>query len=167
MTVKLVVPVYIVAMAWILLLSPTIGVINTVLMSLFRLETAPLSIYGVDRMAFVQGLSLASVAYFMLSGVFRAMDATLEEAAHVAGVSTLRTFWRVNLPLACTGLLGAIIYIFMIGMGSFEVPAIIGAPQGVYVLATEIYRASGQTPGCRSTTWRRPSARCCCSPAWC
>ena len=147
MTVKLVMPVYIVAMAWILLLSPTIGVINTVLMSLFRLETAPLSIYGVAGMAFVQGLSLASVAYFMLSGVFRAMDATLEEAAHVAGVSTLRTFWRVNLPLAWPGLLGAIIYIFMIGMGSFEVPAIIGAPQGVYVLATEIYRAVSPDAG--------------------
>lgn len=147
MTVKLVMPVYIVAMAWILLLSPTIGVINIVLMGLLGLETAPFTIYGVAGMAFVQGLSLASVAYFMMSGVFRAMDATLEEAAHVAGVSKLRTFWRVNLPLAWPGLLGAIIYIFMIGMGSFEVPAIIGAPQGVYVLSTEIYRAVSPDAG--------------------
>ena len=142
MTVKLVMPVYITAMAWILLLSPKIGLINSLLMGAFRLNDAPFSIYSLGGMALIQGLSLASVSFFLLTAVFRSMDSTLEEASQASGVSRLKTFLRVDLPLARPGLLGAAIYVFMIGLGAFEVPAIIGLPQKIFVLSTEIFNAT-------------------------
>ena len=45
------------------------------------------------------------------------------------------------------GLLGAAVYIFMIGMGSFEVPAIIGLPQRIYVLSTDLYTSVNPDAG--------------------
>jgi iron(III) transport system permease protein len=147
MTVKIVMPVYITAMAWILLLSPKIGLINSLLMGALGLDQAPFSIYSLGGMAMIQGLSLASVTFFILSAIFRAMDSTLEEAAHMSGVGMFRTFLRINLPLARPALLGAAIYVFMIGMGSFEVPAIIGLPQKIFVLSTEIYTVAAPTAG--------------------
>src|SRR5581483_808230 len=112
MTIKIVMPVYITAMAWILLLSPKIGLVNTLFMNWFGLGSAPFSIYSLGGMALIQGLSLASVSFFMLMAVFRAMDTTLEEAAQASGVGRLKTFLRVDLPLALPGLLGAAVYIF-------------------------------------------------------
>jgi len=147
MTINIVMPVYIVAMAWILLLSPKIGLINTLLMGAFGLSSAPLSIYSLGGMSLVQGLGLAGISFFMLSAVFRSMDVTLEEAAQVNGVRRVKTFLRIDLPLALPALLGSAVYIFMIGMGSFEVPAIIGLPQQIYVLSTELYTAVAPESG--------------------
>ena len=140
-TVKILVPVFITAFAWIFLLSPNIGLINQLVMSLFGLKEAPFSIYNLAGMCLVQGLSLASVAFFMVLGVFRRMDASLEEAAYASGIGKVKTFVRINLPLALPGVLGAAAYIFMIGMGTFEVPFLIGGPTNIHVLATLAYYA--------------------------
>src|SRR5258706_5752965 len=44
------------AMAWVLLLSPRIGFFNKAAMGLFGLNSAPLNIYGLGGMIFIEGL---------------------------------------------------------------------------------------------------------------
>src|SRR6202021_516240 len=80
----------------------------------------------VTGMGWVQGLSLAPLAFIMTAAVFRTMDPTLEESARASGASFLATLQRITLPLAWPGVLAAGIFVFMIGFAAFDVPAIIG-----------------------------------------
>jgi iron(III) transport system permease protein len=48
-------------------------------------------------------------------------------------------FRRVTLPLAMPGILAAVIYIVTIGIATFDIPAILGLGNRVYMLSTFIY----------------------------
>ena len=90
-------------------------------------------------MGFVQGLSLAALAFILTSQMFRAMNPTLEEAARVHGMAYTRIIRRITLPLALPGILAAVIYIFTIGIATFDIPAILGLGNRVYMLSSFIY----------------------------
>jgi iron(III) transport system permease protein len=135
----LVVPGFLQAMGWAMLLSPNIGLINTALVQLFDLEAAPLNIYSLGGMIFAQGISLVPSAFFILLPVFFGMDASFEEAAYLSGASKRRTFFRVNLPLATPGLVSAAIYIFVLAFALFEVPAVLGFSDRIFVFSTMLY----------------------------
>lgn len=85
MTIGLLVPGFATAIGWEFLLHPRIGMINTALMLIFGLKTAPFSITNLWGMGWVQGLGLAPVAFVMSSVVLRAMDPALEDAASISG----------------------------------------------------------------------------------
>ena len=139
MTIGLLVPGFATAIGWEFLLHPRIGMVNTALMALFGLKTAPFNIGNLWGMGWVQGLALAPVAFVMSSVVLRAMDPTLEDAASMSGARPHRALLRITLPLAWPGLLAAGIFIFMIGFSAFDVPAIIGLAGNIYTFATYTY----------------------------
>ena len=45
----------------------------------------------------------------------------------------------MTLPLARPGIMAAVIYIFTIGLATFDIPAILGLGNRVYLLSTFIY----------------------------
>jgi iron(III) transport system permease protein len=135
----LVIPGFLQGMGWALMLSPNIGVVNRFLMQIFGLDEAPLNIYSIAGMTFAQGLSLVPSAYFILLPVFTAMDGTFEEAAYLSGASKLRTFYRINAPLAAPALVAAAIYLFVLAFALFEVPAVLGFPNRIFVFSTMLY----------------------------
>lgn len=139
MTAGLVIPGFATAIGWLFMLHPRIGLLNNWMMQLFDLPNAPLNIATVPGMGWVQGLSLAPVAFIMTSAVFRAMDPGLEEAAQVSGAGLLTTLRRVTLPVASPGIFAASIYIFTIGFAAFDVPAIIGWSNRIFTFSTYIY----------------------------
>jgi ABC-type Fe3+ transport system permease subunit len=55
--------------------------------------------------------------------MFRAMNPSLEEAARVHGMGFAKIIWRITLPLARPVILAAVIYIFTIGIATFDIPA--------------------------------------------
>ena len=136
MTLGVLMPGFASAMGWLFLLHPRIGLLNQYLMDTFGFSDAPLNIASVPGMGFVQGLSLAPVAFVMTAAVLRAIDPSLEESAHMSGVRFLRILTRITLPLAWPGILAAGIYIFTIGFAAFDVPAIIGWSNKVYTFST-------------------------------
>lgn len=143
MAVVVIVPGFIKAMGWIMILNDRIGIINKALEGLLQVDKIPLTVvnnpYGI---AWVMGLVLTPTMFFLVSGPMRALDPTLEEAASVAGLSQVRTLFRVSFPLMWPGTLAGIIYIFMTAISVFEVPAMLGAASGkVPVLATELFYA--------------------------
>lgn len=139
MTVGLLIPGFAVAMGWLFLLHPRIGIVNQFLQSVFALEDAPLSITTVWGMGWVQGLNLTPVAFIMTASSFRAMDPKLEEAAEASGASTTRTLLTVTVPLIWPGILAAGIYIFTVGLSAFDVPAIIGWSNRIFTFSTYMY----------------------------
>src|SRR5713226_347405 len=113
LSVVVLIPTFLRAIGWILLLSPEIGLINRGLMAVYPFEQAPLNIYTMGGMAFIQGLAFVPAGYFMLSPAYRAMDPALEEAAYTSGLGKLRTFLTVDVPLTAPALLGTLVYFAM------------------------------------------------------
>ena len=72
----------------------------------------------------------------------RQMDPNLEEAAVVSGVNRVSTFLHVSAPLLLPAIFGAAIFVTMVAIAIFEVPAIlVGLGGGHPVLATELFLA--------------------------
>lgn len=139
MTLGLLIPGIYTAMGWTLIAHPRIGILNRWLVDLFSLDDGPINIATPIGMGFVQGLSLAALAFILTSQMFRAMNPSLEEAARVHGMGYGKIIRRITLPLARPGIMAAVIYIFTIGIATFDIPAILGLGNRVYLLSTFIY----------------------------
>ncbi len=138
--VPMAVPPVLMAIAWALLLSPSIGLFNTFLNAV---GIPSLDIYGMGGMIWVEGLSLTPTAYLILSPAFRNMDPSLEEAAAVSGAGFLRTFRTIFFPLLRPAFFGAGAFLMIVGFVVFDIPGILGMPARVQVLSSAIYiRAS-------------------------
>jgi len=144
---SLLVPVFLGAMGWILMFSPEIGLVNQVLKAIFGLKQAPFSIYNIPGMAIVQGLSIVPGCFFMLSAAFRAMDPALEEASLASGAGRLRTLLRINIPVVWPAIAAVMVYMFMLSISLFEVPAIIGWQSRIFVLSSLVYFAVNPSVG--------------------
>ena len=138
LSAAILVPTFLRAIGWIMLLSPEIGIVNRSLMNLFGLREAPFPIYSMFGMAFVQGLSFVPAGYFLLVAAYRAMDPVLEEAAYTSGLGKLRTFARIDVPITVPAILGVLMYLFMTAISVFEAPAIIGLPARIFVMSSAI-----------------------------
>jgi iron(III) transport system permease protein len=147
LTVGILIPVFLRTIAWILLLSPRIGLVNKWASQVFGLDQPLLSVYNIPGMAFVQGVSFVPSAFFMLAAAYRTMDPSLEEAAYASGVNKLRTFLKINIPITMPAIAAVMVYLFMTGIAVFEVPAIIGLPARILVLSSLIYSSANPPTG--------------------
>ena len=135
-TVGLLIPGFFGAMGWILLLSPRIGVINTLLKSITGSTTAPIDITSVPGMGWVLGLGLANLVFIFVSGSLRGMDPSLEESATMSGAGFWTIMRRVTLPLAWPGLLAASLFTITIGFSSLDIPLVLGQSNRIYTFST-------------------------------
>jgi iron(III) transport system permease protein len=139
MTVGLLIPNFTVAMGWIFLMQPRIGILNKWVMGWLGLDEPPFDIATIFGMGWVEGLALAPLTFVMTAALFRLMDPALEEAASASGANARQTFLRVTLPLIWPGVLAAMLYTFVIGFAAFDVPAIIGWSKRIFTFATQMY----------------------------
>ena len=147
LTIGILISVFLRTIAWILLLSPRIGLLNKWLQELFALSGPPFNLYSLTGMAFVQGVSFVPGAFFMLAAAYRSMDPSLEEAAYTSGVGKLKTFLRINIPITLPAIAAVMVYLFMTAIAVFEVPAIIGLPSRILVLSSLIYTSTTPSTG--------------------
>jgi len=147
LTVGILIPVFLRSIAWILLLSPQIGLVNQWGMRVFGLDGPFVSLYNLPAMAMIQGISFVPGAFFMLAAAYRTMDPALEEAAYTAGVSKLKTFLRINIPITLPAIAAVMVYLFMTAIAVFEVPAIIGLPASIRVLSALIFISTNPASG--------------------
>ncbi len=139
MTLGLLIPGIYTAMGWTFLAHARIGFLNRWAIQFFSLSEGPINIATPIGMGFVQGLSLAALAFILTAQMFRAMNPSLEEAAKIHGLGFFGTMRRVTLPLAMPAILAAVIYIVVIGIATFDVPAIIGLANRVYMISTYVF----------------------------
>jgi iron(III) transport system permease protein len=133
-------PPVLIAVAWTLLLSPSVGLLNAVLKEIFNLSKGPLNVYSMPGLIFVEGLILTPLAFLIISAALRGMDPVLEESARMAGSSQLATMRRITFPLVRPALLAAGTLNFVRALESFDTPAIIALPARIEVFTTKIYR---------------------------
>ena len=77
---------------------------------------------GLFPSAVVLGLHYAPFAYILIGGIFRNMDANLEEAATILDTPRWRTMFRITLPMIKPAILSTILLVFGSAMGSYPVP---------------------------------------------
>ena len=133
-------PPVMLAVAWGALLSPRTGLLNRLAMQLFGLGEAPLNIYSLWGMIFVEGLITTPLAFLIVSASLYSMDPSLEESARVAGSSNLQIARRITLPIVRPALLASLTLNFVRAIESFDTPAIIALPARIEVFTTKIYR---------------------------
>jgi len=144
--IPFIIPGILSTIAWILLLSPKIGLINLAVKELLGLESAPFNVYSMGGMVWAEAIHLYPLVFLLMSAAFRNMDTSLEEASLSAGSSTFTTFRRITLPLMRPAMFGALLIMFVRGIEAFEVPALIGVPARISVFTTKIFLAIHQFP---------------------
>ena len=77
---------------------------------------------GLFPVSIVLALHYAPFAYILIGGIFRNMDANLEEAATILNTPRWKTFLRVTLPLVKPAILSTILLVFSSAMGSYPIP---------------------------------------------
>ena len=133
-------PPVMLAVSWTVLLSPRTGLINRLLMEIFNLAEAPLNLYSLSGMVFVEALITTPLAFLIVSASLYSMDPALEESARVAGSSNVQIAWRITFPIIRPALLAAAMLNFVRAIESFDTPAIIALPARIEVFTTKIYR---------------------------
>jgi len=133
-------PPVMLAVSWTVLLSPRTGLINRFLMDLFNLNVAPMDVYSMWGMIYVEALITTPLAFLLVSAALYSMDPSLEESARVAGSNNLQVVWRVTLPIVRPALLASLMLNFVRAIESFDTPAIIALPARIEVFTTKIYR---------------------------
>ena len=144
--IPLVIPSILFTVAWILLASPQIGIVNQLLQGWFGLEQPPFDIYSMPGMIWVDGLHYSPMAFLLMSAAFRAMDPSLEESATMSGAGVWQVLWRVTLKLTWPAIFATILILFVRSIESFEVPALLGLPVGIEVFTSSIYTAVHRYP---------------------
>src|SRR5215218_973524 len=135
--VPLIVPGILYTVSWIFLASPQIGLLNEATNAAFGAR--PFNIFSIWGMVWVEGLHSSPIVFLLMVAAFRSMDPSLEESALMSGATRLQTLRRVTLPLVRPALLSAVLVILITSLESFEVPALLGLQEGIYVFTSWIY----------------------------
>ena len=136
-----VIPGILTTIAWVLLLSPKIGLINRFFVEELGFAGAPINLYSMGGMIWVFGIDNITLPFFLMAAAFRSMDPSLEEAGRASGMSALSTFWHVNFKLMIPTIFAVLLLLVVRGIETFEVPAVIGLPAEIKVYASEIFLA--------------------------
>ena len=98
------------------------GGADGLLASVFGLTLPGWWCQGLFPSSVVLGLHYAPFAYILIGGIFRNMDANLEEAATILDTPRWRTMFRITLPMIKPAILSTILLVFGSAMGSYPVP---------------------------------------------
>ena len=135
-----------VTFGWMLLLDPNTGLVNTWLKQIPFLNRITFDIYSFWGIIWVHCISGLDTKVILLTPAFRRMDAAMEEASRMSGGSTLKTMFRVTLPVMTP----ALVVVFLLGVvrlfESFEIELLLGIPWGFYVYSTKILDLARQEP---------------------
>jgi ABC-type spermidine/putrescine transport system permease subunit I len=118
--------------AWMVLLGRN-GLINQVLLGL-GLVSEPLELM-YNRLGVVIGMTYVLLPYMVLTlyAAMKAVDPRLLLAAEGMGASGLGVFLRVFLPLTMHGVIAGSLIVFILGIGFFVTPALMGGPSDIMI----------------------------------
>src|SRR5579883_1525004 len=119
--------------AWMLVLQ-TKGVLNTLLLSWLHVITAPLPmVFNFTGVIVGMVHYLVPINIPVLYSVMKSIDLRLVQAAQGLGANPLRAFLAVFVPLSLGGVRAAAMLVFVISLGFFVTPALLGGRSEVTV----------------------------------
>jgi len=121
------------AYAWKTILGSD-GVLNT-LLQYVHLTKHPLEFLLYSPFAVVLTLTHIYTPFAILP-IYASLEhipRNLVEASNDLGASPLQTFWRVIFPLSIPGLLAGATFAFVLSLGDFLAPLLLGGPSGIMI----------------------------------
>ena len=136
------------AYAWKTILGSN-GILNTVLMYTGIIHQ-PVSALLYSPFAVILTLTHIYTPFVFLP-VYASLvhiPRSLLEASHDLGASSTRTFWNVIVPLALPGVVAGATFAFVLSLGDFIAPLLIGGPNGIMIsnLVVSLFGAAYQWP---------------------
>ena len=137
-------PPLVAGVAWAILGSPKTGLINTMFKWVgldWRVD-----FYSMWGLVFVFGIYYAPYVYMFTASALRNMDPSLEEAAEISGASAFATLFTVTFPLIMPAIVSGMLLSFIVMLGIYGIPAVLGAPTNLAVLTTYIFKLTNWSP---------------------
>jgi spermidine/putrescine transport system permease protein len=121
------------AYAWKTILGSD-GVLNT-LLQYAHVTKHPLEFLLYSPFAVVLTLThiYTPFAFLPIYASLEHIPRNLVEASHDLGASPLQTFWRVIFPLSIPGVLAGATFAFVLSLGDFLAPLLLGGPSGIMI----------------------------------
>jgi spermidine/putrescine transport system permease protein len=121
------------AYAWKTILGSD-GVLNT-LLQYMHLTQHPLDFLLYSPFAVVLTLThiYTPFAFLPIYASLEHIPRNLVEASHDLGASPYQTFWRVIFPLSIPGVLAGATFAFVLSLGDFLAPLLLGGPSGIMI----------------------------------
>ncbi|KGX68489.1 binding--dependent transport system inner membrane component family protein [Burkholderia pseudomallei TSV28] len=121
--------------AWMVLLQAT-GPINRTLTTLGLIHE-PLALVN-NLIGVTIGMTYIMLPFLVmpLHATLRSIDPSTLRAAAVCGASRWQAFWRVLVPLAMPGIASGALMVFVMALGYFVTPALLGGPS--YMMLAEL-----------------------------
>jgi iron(III) transport system permease protein len=140
-------PSFIGALAWKMLLSPRAGYINRFLMDVVGLEGPVFDIYTFTGIMAVETMYLFPFVFIQVCGALERMDPTLEESARISGASLFTITRKITIPLVRPSILSGALLIMLYSMAHFGTVAVLGIEAGIFNIPTLIYEKIHQSAG--------------------
>jgi iron(III) transport system permease protein len=147
--IPLFVPPLVAGVAWSILGSPKSGLLNT-MMKWIGLDWR-IDLYSMAGLILVFGMYYAPYVYMFTASALRNMDPSLEEAAEIVGVGPVRTLFTITFPLIAPAIISGMLLSFIVMLGIYGIPAVLGAPANISVLTTYIFKLTNWGPPLYST----------------
>jgi iron(III) transport system permease protein len=80
------------------------------------------------------------------ASALRNMDPSLEEAAEISGASAFATLFSVTFPLIMPAIVSGMLLSFIVMLGIYGIPAVLGASTNINVLTTYIFKLTNWSP---------------------
>jgi putative spermidine/putrescine transport system permease protein len=113
--------------AWIVLLARK-GIVAQMLTGL-GFDTQLDLLYGRGAVIFGMAHAMLPIAILTMLPTMLSIDGRLIPAAMTMGASRSQSFWRIFVPLSMPGVAAAGLLIFVMGLGFFITPALLGSPR--------------------------------------
>lgn len=143
--IAFVIPNFITAIAWILLLGPNAGLVNRFIRDQLGLSFG-FDIYSMPGLILVLTFSFYPLIFFAVTAALDNMDPSYEEAAQMVGAPAWRASFGVALPLVMPAIVSSSVFVFLEAMGAFGAPAAIGNAAYFHTLTTKIYELFSYPP---------------------
>ncbi|MDO4559896.1 MAG: iron ABC transporter permease [bacterium] len=146
-TVPFMLPAFIGALAWKMLLSPRAGYINQLWMAITGTRSALFNIYGFWGIVIIETMYLFPFVFIQVSGALERMDPTLEESARISGAGLFTITRKITIPLIMPAVVAGALLVCLYSLSHFGTPAILGTEVGIYTIPTMIYELIHQSAG--------------------
>jgi len=146
-TVPFMLPAFIGALAWKMLLSPRAGYINQLWMAITGTRHALFNVYGFWGIVIIETMYLFPFVFIQVSGALERMDPTLEESARISGAGLFTITRKITIPLIMPAVVAGALLVCLYSLSHFGTPAILGTEVGIYTIPTMIYELIHQSAG--------------------
>ena len=127
------VPNFVLAICYVLSWNSQSGVLNSILPLGFPL-------YSHIGLSFIFAVVHAPIVLLIAEDKWNKLDPSLLEAAQISGLSSFKSFLKIELPMLMPSLMSCFALCFSLNVSAFAIPAWLGAPERIYPLSYKIYQ---------------------------